>query len=213
MRTIDSRVGSRLPGRDTYRGTWHTSKGKVEPDDTVSARLDGDTVTLWRFIGNNRQSFVLTLSGDGNRLDGYGDGFFLNHTNLSMQRSPVTTAAPAIRKERRAEGEAAVPNLSGLWVFTHFNDRFQGTVTLTQNGSEVTGTWHTSKGKTEPDDAVSGRIDRNTLTLWRFIGNNQQNFVLTISSDRGRLDGYGDGFFLNHTNLNMTRVAESAQSQ
>ena len=58
------------------RGTWHTSRGKVEPDDTVTGRVDGNVVTLWRFIGDNRQSFALTLSPDGDRLDGFGDGFF-----------------------------------------------------------------------------------------------------------------------------------------
>ncbi len=79
---------------------------------------------------------------------------------------------------------------------------------LRQDGSEFSGTWHTSKGKTEPDDAVSGRIDGNTVTLWKFIGNTQQTFVLTLSNDRSRLDGFGDGFFLNHTNLNMVRVVE-----
>jgi hypothetical protein len=71
----------------TFAGTWHTSRGKSEPDDQVTGRVDGNTVTLWRFIGNNKQSFVLTLSADGNRLDGFGDGFFLNHTNLNMVRS------------------------------------------------------------------------------------------------------------------------------
>src|SRR5580704_11897450 len=131
----------------TFQGTWHTSRGKSEPDDVVTARVDGNTVTLWRFIGNNKQSFVLTLSADGNRLDGFGDGYFLNHTNLSMQRSPVSTATPAaVRKD----GPNTAPvDLSGQWVFTHFNDRFQGTVSLHQDGSEFTGTWHTSKGKTE----------------------------------------------------------------
>ena len=44
------------------------------------------------------------------------------------------------------------------------------------------------------------------MTLWRFIGNAQQSFVLTLSPDRTRLDGYGDGYFLNHTNLDMFRV-------
>jgi hypothetical protein len=190
----------------TYRGTWHTSKGKSEPDDEVTARVDGDTVTLWRFIGTNKQNFTLTLAADGNRMDGFGEGFFLNHTNLSMQRSPASTAAPAasatVRKDRRST------DLSGVWTFTHFNDRFQGTVTLRQDGTEFTGTWHTSKGKTEPDDSVSGRIEGNTITLWRFIGDAQQHFVLTLSADKSRLDGYGDGYFLNHTNLNMARVAD-----
>src|SRR5579872_435634 len=200
-----------------FRGTWHTSKGKVEPDDVVTGRIDGNTVTLWRFIGDNRQSFTLTLSADGNRLDGFGDGFFLNHTNLSMQRSPVNAASAAasdatVRKDKRNTNAAGPVDLSGLWTFTHANDRFQGTVAIRQDGSEFTGIWHTSKGKTEPEDAVSGRIDGNTVTLWRFIGDGQQYFVLTLSTDRTRLDGYGDGFFLNHTNLSMFRVVEPASS-
>ena len=181
-----------------FRGTWHTSKGKSEPDDIVSGRVDGNTVTLWRFIGDNKQSFSLTLSADGNRADGFGDGFFLNHTNLSIQRSAVSPASPA--------ASTAPTNLSGRWTFTCANDRFQGTVRLRQNGSEFTGTWHTSKGKSEPDDDVTGRIDGNTVTLWRFIGNERQYFALTLSTDTSRLDGYGDGFFLSRTNLNMQRV-------
>jgi hypothetical protein len=196
----------------TFSGTWHTSKGKVEPDDDVTGRIDGNAVTLWRFIGENRQSFDLTLSPDGKRLDGFGEGFFLNHTNLSMERRGASGGAPAtpVRKDQR---KAAAPrDVSGLWTFTHFNDRFQGTVTLRQEGSDVTGTWHTSKGKMEPDDGVSGRIEGNTFTLWRFIGNAQQHYVLTLSPDGTRLDGYGNGYFLNHTNLNMARVVEASTS-
>src|SRR5579872_501986 len=174
----------------TFRGTWHTSKGKLEPDDEVTSRVDGDTVTLWRFIGNNRQSFVLSLSADGNRLGGFGDGYFLNHTNLNMQRSGVSAASPktSASSVRKAPGD-----LSGLWAFTHVNDRFQGTIMLRQDGSQFTGVWHTTKGKTEPHDAVTGRIDGNTVTLWSFIGNERQYFTLILSADRTKLDGYGDG--------------------
>jgi len=211
---------------DIFRGTWHTSRGKSEPDDEITGRVDGNTVTLWRFIGNNKQSFVLTLSADGNRLDGFGDGFFLNHTNLNMLRSGGSAASPTasaatvrpaapsatVRKDRRDTAVPAPTNLSGLWAFTCANDRFQGTVTLRKDGTYFTGTWHTSEGKTEPDDAVSARVDGNTVTLWRFIGNERQYFVLTLSTDGSRLDGYGDGFFLNHTNLNMLRAVEPAAS-
>jgi hypothetical protein len=202
----------------TFSGTWHTSHGKVEPDDDVTGRIDGNTVTLWRFIGDNRQSFALTLSADGNRLDGFGEGFFLNHTNLNMQRGGTSetsapTSAATVRKGRANATAAAAVDLSGLWVFTHFNDRFQGTVQLRKQEPYFTGTWHTSKGKTEPDDTVSVRVEGNTVWLWRFIGGNaQQHFVLTLSPDRSRLDGFGDGFFLNHTNLNMQRVVERAAS-
>jgi hypothetical protein len=198
---------------DILRGTWHTSYGKSEPDDQVTARVDGENVTLWRFIGSNRQSFTLRLSQDGNRLDGFGEGFFLNHTDLSMWRQPakaVPTAAPVSPAGK--ETRSAPLDLSGPWVFTHDHGRFQGTISLEQEGSELHGTWHTTKGKSEPDDPVSARIEGRTVTLWRFIGDAQQVFVLTLSPDRSRLDGFGDGFFLNHTDLSLLRITEAVPS-
>ena len=59
---------------------------------------------------------------------------------------------------------------------------------------------------------MSARVDGNTVTLWTFIGNEQQYFTLNLSADRSRLDGYGDGWFLNHTNLDMLRVVEPPAS-
>lgn len=105
----------------------------------------------------------------------------------------------------------AASDLSGMWVFTHAEAHFQGTIVLRQTGSAITGTWHTSAGKSEPDSSLAGRIDGSTVTFTRSAGNNQ-NFVLTLSADGKRLDGYGDGWFLNHTNLNMARVVEPATS-
>jgi hypothetical protein len=69
-----------------YQGTWHTSSGKSEPDTLVTVSVDGMAVTLRRFLGPNQQSYALTLSADGNRLDGFGEGYFLHHTNLNMMR-------------------------------------------------------------------------------------------------------------------------------
>jgi len=97
-------------------------------------------------------------------------------------------------------------DLSGTWSFTHFDDRFQGEITLRQSGSTLQGTWHTSSGKSEPDTPVTGSIDGGTVTLRRSLGPNQQNYALTLSADGNRLDGFGEGYFLHHTNLNMTRV-------
>jgi hypothetical protein len=102
-----------------------------------------------------------------------------------------------------------VTGLSGTWAFTHAEGRFQGTIELRQTGSTITGTWHTSVGKIEPDDPLAGRVDGHTVTLTRFVGNNQ-TFVLTLSVDGNRLDGFGDGYFLNHTNLNMQRASLTA---
>src|SRR5580704_741288 len=88
----------------------------------------------------------------------------------------------------------APADLSGTWGFTSAEDRFQGWVAIHQSGPTFRGTWHTSRGKSEPDDDVTGRVDGNTVTLWRFIGNNRQSFTLTVSEDGNRLDGFGDGF-------------------
>jgi len=101
-------------------------------------------------------------------------------------------------------------DLSGVWLFTHVNGRFEGTIVLTQAGSGLTGRWHTGKGKSEPDTAVSGYIDGSRVILTRFIDNNQQNYALTLSPDGNRLDGFGDGWFINHANLNMQRSAGTA---
>jgi len=113
-------------------------------------------------------------------------------------------AAPPARPQ-------SLSDLSGEWLFTHQQGRFQGTVIMSQTGSVITGTWHTGAGKSEADTRIAGRLDGNVLTFTRFVGSNQ-TFVMTISADGKRLDGFGDGFFLNHTNLNMQRGAGNYSS-
>jgi len=100
-------------------------------------------------------------------------------------------------------------DLSGTWSFTHFDDRFQGWITLRQTGSTLQGTWHTSSGKSEPDTLVTGSVDGAAVTLRRTLGENQQNYALILSSDGNQLDGFGEGYFLHHTNLNMTRSGDA----
>jgi len=104
---------------------------------------------------------------------------------------------------------APTKDLSGTWSFTHFDDRFQGSIDLRQSGSALKGTWHTSSGKSEPDTLVTGSVDGTAVKLTRFLGSNQQNYTLTLSADGKRLDGFGEGFFLHHTNLNMTRSEDA----
>jgi ribosomal protein L27 len=99
-----------------------------------------------------------------------------------------------------------VTGLSGTWAFNHAEGRIQGTIVLRQTGSTITGTWHTGTGKSEPDSTLTGRVDGKTVTFTRLVGNNQ-TFVLTLSDDDNRLDGFGEGWFLNHTNLDMQRAA------
>ena len=109
----------------------------------------------------------------------------------------ITAPACALAQEPK--------DLSGTWGFSHLDDRFQGWIVLCQSGSTLQGTWHTSSGKSEPDTLVTGSVDGKTVTLKRFVGHNQQSYTLTLSADGNRLDGYGEGYFLHHTNLNMTR--------
>ena len=100
-------------------------------------------------------------------------------------------------------------DLSGTWSFTHFDDRFQGWIALCQSGSTLQGTWHTSSGKSEPDTVVTGSVDGMAVTLRRTLGQDQQSYALILSADGNRLDGFGEGYFLHHTNLNMTRTVDA----
>ena len=95
-------------------------------------------------------------------------------------------------------------NLSGTWIFAHADGRFQGTIVLKQTGSQLTGTWHTGAGKSEPDTPIAGWVDGNAVTLRRYVGDNQ-DYALTLSKDGNQLDGFGNGWFLNHTSLDMWR--------
>jgi len=113
----------------------------------------------------------------------------------------VTNPAPAV-----GHGPG---DLSGTWSFTHFDGRFQGWIALRQSGSTLEGTWHTDSGKSEPDTVVTGRVDGATVTLQRSLGANQQSYAMTLSADGNRLDGFGEGYFLHHTNLNMTRSGDA----
>ena len=127
-----------------------------------------------------------------------------------QQKKTSATAAKKVYSTDDMSDPAPAPakgprDLSGTWSFTHFDDRFQGSITLSQSGSTLQGTWHTSSGKSEPNTSVTGSVDGAAVTLHRSLGDNQQNYTLTLSADGNRLDGFGEGFFLHHTNLNMTR--------
>jgi hypothetical protein len=127
-----------------------------------------------------------------------------------QQKKPSSTTVKKVYTTDSMSDPAPAPangpgDLSGTWSFTHLDDRFQGWITLSQSGSALKGTWHTSSGKSEPDTSVTGSVDGATVTLCRSLGDNQQNYTLTRSADGNQLDGFGEGFFLHHTNLNMTR--------
>jgi hypothetical protein len=127
--------------------------------------------------------------------------------NRQQKKPSGTTAKNVYTTDDMSDPAPALAQgpLSGTWSFTHFDDRFQGWITLRQSGSTLQGRWHTSGGKSEPDTSVTGSVDGGAVTLWRSLGPNRQSYALTLSADGNRLDGFGEGYFLHHTNLNMTR--------
>jgi hypothetical protein len=131
-----------------------------------------------------------------------------------QQKKPSGTTTKKVYTADDMSDPAPAPaqgahDLSGTWSFTHFDDRFQGLITLSQSGTTLQGTWHTSSGKSEPDTPVTGTVDGAAVTLQRSLGPNQQSYTLTLSADGNALDGFGEGYFLHHTNLNMTRSGDA----
>src|SRR5258708_38507257 len=86
-------------------------------------------------------------------------------------------------------------DLSGIWSFTHFDDRFQGWVTLQQSGSTLQGTWHTSSGKSEPDTPVTGSVDGAAVKRFPSPRPTPQSEALTAFADGQPPAGFGGGFF------------------
>ena len=100
------------------------------------------------------------------------------------------------------------PNIAGTWSFTQGGAN--GTIVLGQNGTELSGTWHSS-AKAEPDTLVAAKVYGNTVMLTRAVGSEQQTYILTLSADGKRLDGFGQGS-LNHAQLIMVLVAAATKS-
>jgi len=183
---------------------------------------------------SSRRKANRELASEGNVSAGRlvtGVGMVLLLVGALCAGQSLSDAARQNRQQKKANGTAAKKvyttddvsdptpaaaqgpqDLSGNWSFTHFDDRFQGWITLRQSGSTLQGTWHTSSGKSEPDTPVTGSVDGAAVTLRRSLGTNQQNYTLTLSADGNGLDGFGEGYFLRHTNLSMTRsgAAKSA---
>jgi hypothetical protein len=135
-------------------------------------------------------------------------GQSLGDTARQNRQQKKTRGTTAKKTYTTDDMTAPTKDLSGTWSFTHFDDRFQGSIVLRQSGPTLQGTWHTSSGKSEPDTLVTGSVDGTAVKLTRFLGSNQ-TYALTVSADGNRLDGFGEGFFLHHTNLNMTRSEDA----
>ena len=137
----------------------------------------------------------------------------LARQNRQQKDTHATTAKKVYTTDDMTGPECAPSqdpkSLSGTWNFTHHEGQFQGLIALCQAGSGLQGTWHTSSGKTEPDTLVTGHVDGSLVTLTRFIGKADQRYVLHLSDDGSQLDGFGEGYFLHHSNLNMRRTEDA----
>lgn len=132
------------------------------------------------------------------------------HQNRQQKETRGMTSKKVYTSDNLTDPAPADPkDLSGTWSFTHLDNRFEGWIELRQSGTKLEGTWHTSIGKSEPDTSVTGTVNGTTVMLTRFLGSNQQNYSLTLSTDGTRLDGFGEGYFLHHTNLNMKRSGDA----
>jgi hypothetical protein len=230
--TLTASIRDRLSSDTTFEfnGVPEASVIKAWLSTLADAKIEGNAVhvKMSKEADETRQSFgPIAVSPLGQRLGALIKSsryLPVRDTATTVHTKPViyglddgprevkyTPSAPPDTSPAPVSPTKAVSDLSGMWAFTHAEAHFQGTIVLRQTGSAITGTWHTSAGKSESDSSLAGRINGNTVTFTRSVGNNQ-NFVLTLSADGNRLDGYGDGWFLNHTNLNMARVVEPATS-
>jgi hypothetical protein len=110
---------------------------------------------------------------------------------------------------RKKNRKTTSPDLTGTWYFEISNNEHRGYVKLKQSGTLITGTWHTTS-KQEDDTPVIGTVNGNRVALRRskVWGSHDQTFDLEILHGGIQLYGYGEGFFLNHSDLNMRRVEE-----
>jgi hypothetical protein len=198
---------------------WHTDSGKQEEDLPLFGEIAGDTVYLTRYgiwgKTENQNRFTLSLLNGGNQLFGYGEGFFLNHADLNMARAPGSSPKGGSKVSEVAApskpANANVPDVSGAWYFTStWRDWHKGRIVLKQTGTKLTGMWHTIDGKKEEDLPLFGEVVGNTVYITRYNiwgkYENQNRFTLSLLNGGNQLFGYGEGFFINHADLNMARA-------
>lgn len=99
----------------------------------------------------------------------------------------------------------SAPDLSGTWAFTEGDNRGSGTVVLYESGSELNGTWHTAGEKGDSDTPVAARRLGTTVMLTRAVADRQNTYILALSEDGNRLEGFGQGS-LNHEKLSMVKT-------
>jgi choice-of-anchor C domain-containing protein len=135
-------------------------------------------------------------------------------SNLPTQ-TPAASPAKSGAASHRSSGAAAAGaqsqrrNVTGLWAFTlktGFGVK-QGYVKLTQSGDELTGVYRTTVGeKGEQETEVEGRVLGDNVFFTRKTAFQGQTYTMVLSDDGNSMDGYGDGWFLNHSSTNMVRM-------
>jgi hypothetical protein len=114
-------VGERSVGTITLRqvgsglaGVWHTQSGKPERDTSVSGQVEGNTVHLIRSMGDLKKEYSLTVSADGDHIEGYGEGRSGERVTLNMERTLTPQSSPAADVGKAAWYEA-MPRNRGDW--------------------------------------------------------------------------------------------------
>ena len=131
------------------------------------------------------------------------------NATTSKEQKPKAHAGTKKAAPKQKNAKSTATDLTGTWYFEHCNNQHRGYIKLKQSGNLITGIWHTTSKK-DDDNPVVGRVYGNTVALRRYKiwGNNEQTFNLSILEGGKQLYGYGEGFFLNHSDLNMRRVSE-----
>ncbi|SRR5579885_1318769 len=122
------------------------------------------------------------------------------------ESSKSASASKAKPKKAKPKQKSKTTDLTGTWYYEIDKNQHRGYIHLYQSGSTVSGTWHTTS-KQEDDTPVLGQVNGNMLIMTRskVWGSHDQNFNLTVINNN-QISGYGEGFFLNHTDLRMARV-------
>ncbi len=212
---------------DKITGIYQTTSRK-EDQTEITGLVEGDTVFLKRFAGDG-QNYTLTLAPDGKHLEGPGRGWFVDNASMNMLKvredAPLAVAQATTQSTTDSgatKGKSAVVNpskvdLSGAWYFSStWRDWQSGRITLKQSGTQLTGMWHIIKGTKQEDLPLFGNIVDNTvyLTMYNIWGKreNQNKFTLSLLNGGNQLFGYGEGFFINHADLNMARADQTKKA-
>ena len=127
-----------------------------------------------------------------------------------QKQKPVAAAkqAKAKGKAKPKQKDSAI-DLTGNWYYEIDNNQHRGYIRFNQSGSMLSGIWHTTS-KQEEDTPVVGQITGDTLVMRRskVWGSHDQDFTLSILN-KDQISGFGEGFFLHHTDLRMARVKDS----